>query len=164
MSSQNTIVKARYIYSFKNVISLLLNIPYKIRGPSGSSVTGIVPTNAYPCLPSPNAPNNPAYIVIGANADSMYNRMMIAMGHADLTGPKYAQNQHRVEHQKEIEEAISNWTKTRTAEEVEEVLRAVSVPCGRVFSVKEVVENPHTEARGGLWRMFGLGVRKTGGM
>lgn len=111
-------------------------------------MTGIVPTNAYPCLPPTSAPETPSYVVIGANADSMYNRMMTAIGRADLIGPKYAQNQHRVEHQQEIEEAISEWTQTRTAEEVEEALRAVGVPCGRVFNVKDVVENPHTEARG----------------
>lgn len=86
--------------------------------------------------------------MIGANADSIYNRMMTAIGRTDLTGPKYAQNHHRVEQQKVIEDAISAWTSQRTPEEVEEVLRAVGVPCGRVFSVKEVVENPHTEARG----------------
>jgi len=120
----------------------------KIRGPSGSSVTGIVPTNAYPCLPSPSAPEAPSYIVIGANADSIYNRMMKAMDREDLVGPDYAQNHHRIEHQKEIEVAISEWTGTRTPEQVEEVLRAAGVPCGRVFSVKEVVENPHAEARG----------------
>ncbi|KAI0683999.1 CoA-transferase family III [Cytidiella melzeri] len=120
----------------------------KIRGPSGSSVTGIVPTNAYPCLPSPSAPDEPSYIVIGANADSIYNRMMKALGREDLVGPNYAHNHHRVERQTEIEEAIRDWTKRRTPEQVEEILRDVGVPCGRVFSVKEVVENPHTQARG----------------
>lgn len=78
----------------------------------------------------------------------MYNRLMAAIGRSDLTGPEYAQNHHRVIKQAEIEDAISAWTRTRTAQEVEAVLRDVSVPCGRVFSVKEVVENPHTAARG----------------
>ncbi len=78
----------------------------------------------------------------------MYNRMMIAMDREDLTGSNYAQNQHRVARQKEIEGAISAWTSQRTAEQVEEVLRGVGVPAGQVLSVKEIVENPHTEARG----------------
>lgn len=73
---------------------------------------------------------------------------MIAMGREDLTGPRYARNQHRVERQREIEGAISAWTKTRSAGEMQEVMRGAGVPCGRVFSVKEVVENPHTKARG----------------
>ncbi|RPD57837.1 CoA-transferase family III [Lentinus tigrinus ALCF2SS1-6] len=120
----------------------------KIRGPSGSSVTGIVPTNAYPCKPSPSAPSAPAYVVIGANADSIYVRLMTALGRPDLIGPDFAQNHHRVARQNEIEDAIAAWTRTRMAEEVEETLRAVGVPVGRVLNVKDIVKNEHTKARG----------------
>jgi crotonobetainyl-CoA:carnitine CoA-transferase CaiB-like acyl-CoA transferase len=74
--------------------------------------------------------------------------MMKAIGREDLVGPDYAHNHHRVEKQAEIEGAISAWTQLRTPEQVEEVLRVAGVPCGQVFSVKEVVENPHTQARG----------------
>ncbi|PCH35652.1 CoA-transferase family III [Wolfiporia cocos MD-104 SS10] len=120
----------------------------KIRGPSGSSITGIVPTNAYPCKRSPASPDIPSYVVVGANADSMYVRLMHAIGRQDLTGPAYAHNQHRVARQTEIEDAISAWTRERTAEEVEGALRAVGVPTGRVLSVKEVLESPQVKARG----------------
>ena len=120
----------------------------QIRGPSGSSVTGIVPTNAYPCAPSVEAPTVPTYVVIGANADSIYNRLMGALGRADLVGPEYAHNQHRVARQKEIEDAISAWTSTRTPQEVEDTLRAVGVPVGRVLNVKDIVESEHAQARG----------------
>lgn len=78
----------------------------------------------------------------------MYNRLMGVIGRPDLTGPSFAHNHHRVARQAEIEEAISTWTKTKTAEEVEEALHAVGVPAGRVLSVKEIVESPHTKARG----------------
>ncbi|EPQ55389.1 CoA-transferase family III [Gloeophyllum trabeum ATCC 11539] len=120
----------------------------KIRGPSGSSLTGIVPTNAYPCLPSSSSPSSPTYIIIGANGDSIYNRLMQAMGRPDLTGPKYQHNQHRVERQAEIEQAIVEWTSKRSVEEVERVLREAGVPTGRVNSVKEVVENEQVKDRG----------------
>ncbi|KAM5537839.1 hypothetical protein V8D89_008481 [Ganoderma adspersum] len=120
----------------------------KIRGPSGSSVTGIVPTNAYPCAPAPEAPTVPTYVVIGANADSIYNRLMGALQREDLTGPEYAHNQHRVARQVEIEDAIAAWTRTRTPQEVEDTLRAVGVPVGRVLNVKDIVESEHTKARG----------------
>ncbi|KAI0350649.1 CoA-transferase family III [Trametes cingulata] len=120
----------------------------QIRGPSGSSLTGIVPTNAYPCQPSPSAPHAPAYIVIGANSDSIYARLMRAIGRGDLTGPAYAQNHHRVARQAEIERAIAAWTRARTAEEAEAVMRAAGVPAGRVLNVKDIVESEHTRARG----------------
>ncbi|KDQ56243.1 hypothetical protein JAAARDRAFT_158208 [Jaapia argillacea MUCL 33604] len=120
----------------------------KIRGPSGSSVTGIVPTNAYPCLPSPSAPQSPTYVIIGANGESIYNRLMNAIDRTDLTGPLYTHNNNRVLRQTEIEEGISGWTSVRSVEEVERVLREADVPTGRVVSVKEIVENEQVQARG----------------
>jgi len=128
----------------------LLLIFQKIRGPSGSSVTGIVPTNAYPCRPSPSSPAAPAYVVIGANGDSLYSRLMSAIERPDLIGPLYLHNNHRVEHQAEIEEAISTWTSKRTVEEVEIIMKDAGVPVGRVNSVKEIVEGEQVKARGAL--------------
>ncbi|KAI0061962.1 CoA-transferase family III, partial [Artomyces pyxidatus] len=122
----------------------------KVRGPSGSSVTGIVPTNAYPCLPEPATPHTPTYIIIGANADSMYERLMRAIGRADLVGPAFRHNHHRVARQPEIESAIREWTGARRAEDVLAVLEEVGVPGGRVVSVREVVEGPQVLARGGV--------------
>ncbi|KAF8132026.1 CoA-transferase family III domain-containing protein [Boletus edulis] len=122
----------------------------KVRGPSGSSVTGIVPTNAYPCLPSPTTPSSPTYIIIGANGDTLYARLMHAIGRDDLIGPNYAKNQHRVTRQAEIEEAISDWTRVRSAEQVLDVLDRAGVPVGRVVGVKEIVDNEHVKARGAV--------------
>ncbi|KIJ11924.1 hypothetical protein PAXINDRAFT_171540 [Paxillus involutus ATCC 200175] len=122
----------------------------KVRGPSGSSVTGIVPTNAYPCLPSPSTPSCPTYIIIGANGDTLYARLMRAMGREDLIGPLYAQNHHRVTRQAEIEDAISSWTSVRPAEEVLAVLDKAGVPVGRVVGVKDIVENEQVKARGAV--------------
>ncbi|PPQ97001.1 hypothetical protein CVT26_006410 [Gymnopilus dilepis] len=131
----------------------------KIRGPSGSSVTGIVPTNAYPCLPSASSSSSAdsstptpssTYIVIGANGDSIYTRLMQAIGRTDLMGPNYAHNHHRVARQEEIEAAICAWTSTRTVDEVEEVMRKAGVPVGRVNNVEDVLENEQLKARGAV--------------
>ncbi|KAJ3513351.1 hypothetical protein NLJ89_g3000 [Agrocybe chaxingu] len=122
----------------------------KIRGPSGSSVTGIVPTNAYPCRSESPAQTSPEYIVIGANGDTIYNRLMHAIGRDDLIGSEYQHNQHRVERQEEIETAISAWTRQKTPDEVIEVMNEAGVPVGRVVSVKEVVENRHILERGAV--------------
>ncbi|KAK0196060.1 CoA-transferase family III domain-containing protein [Armillaria mellea] len=121
----------------------------KVRGPSGSSVTGIVPTNAYPCLPEPGS-STPSFIVIGANGDTIYNRLMTAIGRTELTGPNYEQNQHRVQRQTEIEKAISDWTSRKTVEEVIDTMNAAGVPVGRVVNVKDIVENEHNQVRGAI--------------
>ena len=134
---------------------MIETIPYvelyqQIRGPSGSSVTGIVPTNAYPCLPDPSNPTLPTYTVIGANGDTIYNRLMQAIDRTDLTGPDYQHNHHRVQRQKEIEGAISAWTSKRQPDQVIEAMNEAGVPVGRVVTVKEVVENVQIEARGAV--------------
>ncbi|EGO00522.1 hypothetical protein SERLA73DRAFT_178357 [Serpula lacrymans var. lacrymans S7.3] len=124
----------------------------KVRGPSGSSVTGIVPTNAYPCLSpsSSSSPSSNAYIIIGANGDSLYQKLMNAIGRADLTGPLYQHNHHRVNQQAKIEAAITEFTSRHTVDEVLEVLRGVGVPAGRVVNVKDIVEGEQVLARGAV--------------
>lgn len=49
----------------------------KIRQPSGTTVTGIVPTNTYPC-------KDGKHVIIGGNGDSIYIRLMNAIGRSDL--------------------------------------------------------------------------------
>lgn len=101
-------------------------------------------------MPDPSAPSIPTYVVIGANGDSIYNRLMDVVKRPDLVGPKYEQNHHRVARQTEIEEAISNWTRQHTVDEVIEVMNKVGVPVGRVVTVKEVVEGEQVKARGAV--------------
>ena len=118
-----------------------------IRGPSGSSITGIVPTNAYPSsIPS-------AYVVIGANVETMYERLMTAIGRPDLLGPDYAGNHNRVKRRAEVEDAISSWTSKRTPEEICKVMDEARVPAGRIMNVKDVVENQHVRERGMIERI-----------
>lgn len=118
-----------------------------IRGPSGSSVTGIVPTNAYPT-------SHPySYVVIGANGDSIYARLMNAIARPDLVGPEYAQNHQRVSRQAEIEDAISSWTREHTPEEVCSVMDEARVPVGRIMNVQDIMENNHVKERGMVERV-----------
>jgi crotonobetainyl-CoA:carnitine CoA-transferase CaiB-like acyl-CoA transferase len=124
-----------------------------VRSPSGSSVTGIVPTGAYPCAPaapSASADARPEYVIIGANADSMYERLMRAMDRADLTGPEFANNQLRVKRRPEIEGAIEAWTRRRARDEVLRVLDQIGVPAGRVATVRDVVASEQVRERGAV--------------
>ena len=89
-----------------------------VRGPSGSGVTGIVPTNAY-------VTSDPSvFIIIGGNGDAIYRRLMLAMGREDLMGEGFVDNKGRVKNQDIIENAITQWTSQRSAEEAFRVLGA----------------------------------------
>ncbi|MEM1179806.1 MAG: CaiB/BaiF CoA-transferase family protein [Acidobacteriota bacterium] len=113
-----------------------------VREPSGSTVTGIVPTNTYLCADG-------HYVIIGGNGDSIYKRLMRTAGRADLADdPRLADNEGRVAHEDEIDRALAAWTGGLPAAEVLRLLRSASVPAGPIYSVADMVEDPQYQARG----------------
>ena len=113
-----------------------------VREPSGSTITGIVPTNTYRCADG-------RYVVVGGNGDSIYQRLMRAMGRPEMAeDPRFATNAKRVEHEREIDVAISAWTGANASAKVLEVLREADVPNGPIYSVADMMVDPHFNARG----------------
>ena len=113
-----------------------------VREPSGSTITGIVPTNTYRC-------RDGRFVILGGNGDSIFKRLMRAAGRPDMAeDPRLATNDGRVEHEQEIDTALAEWVATLTLEEVLEVLGEARVPAGPIYSVREMVEDPHYQARG----------------
>ncbi len=111
-----------------------------VRGPAGSALPGIAPTNAYPCTDG--------YALVAGNGDSIYKRLMTVIGRDDLgNDPELAQNAGRVKRVEEIDAAIGAWTKTRTVDEVLAALDAAAVPAGRIYTVADIAADPHYAAR-----------------
>ena len=112
-----------------------------VRQPSGSTLTGIVPTNTYPC-------QDHKYVVIGGNGDSIFVRLMRAIGRVDLADDqRLAQNPGRVAHQTLIDEAIGSWALAHTAAEVIAALEAAEVPVGLIYDVADAQADPQYQAR-----------------
>lgn len=113
-----------------------------VREPSGSTVTGIVPTNTYRC-------RDGKFVVIGGNGDSIYKRLMQAAGRPDLAeDPRLAHNAGRVAHEGEIDAALSAWTGSLDADRVLAILEEAQVPAGPIYSVADMLADPHFRARG----------------
>lgn len=113
-----------------------------VREPSGSTVTGIVPTNTYQC-------RDGRYVVIGGNGDSIYRRLMNAAGRPDLADdPRLAGNAGRVEHEAELDEALSDWAATLDSADLLAVLDDAQVPSGPIYSVADMMKDEHFRARG----------------
>lgn len=111
-----------------------------VRQPAGSALPGIAPSNAYPCADG--------MVVIGGNGDSIFKRLMIAIGRDDLaTDAELASNPGRVKRVAEIDTAIGAWTGTRPVGQVVDVLNAASVPVGRIYTAQDIAEDPHYRAR-----------------
>ena len=111
-----------------------------VREPAGSALPGIAPSNAYRCADG--------VVLIAGNGDSIFKRLMALMGRDDLgNDPELANNAGRVVRVQEIDAAIESWTRTRTVAEVLAMLAQASVPAGRVYTAKDIVEDPHYRAR-----------------
>jgi len=112
-----------------------------VREPSGTTVTGIVPTNTYACA-------DDKFIVIGGNGDSIFKRLMNAIGREDMAeDEKLASNAGRVVHESAIDEALNQWTSSVSSSDALTVLSDASVPAGPINSVADIVADPHFQAR-----------------
>ncbi len=113
-----------------------------IRQPAGGALPGIAPSNAYPCIDG-------QYVLIAANGDSLFKRLMDLIGRNDLgNDPELARNDGRAKRADAIDEAIGQWTRQRTLEEILTALQSISVPAGRIYSARDIAEDPHYRARG----------------
>lgn len=113
----------------------------EVRQPSGTTITGIVPSNTYPCKDGKS-------VIIGGNGDSIYRRLMRTAGRPDLAeDPRLAHNEGRVRHQQEVDDALAAWTRTLTVEEALVALEAASVPAGPIYSVADMMEDEQYRAR-----------------
>ncbi len=113
-----------------------------VRERSGGALPGIAPSNTYPTADG-------GYVVIAGNSDPIFKRLMNAIGRADLgDDPAFAHNDGRAAQSDLLDGAISAWSTQRPIEEVLRVLEAAEVPAGRIYSVADIVADPHYQARG----------------
>ncbi len=111
-----------------------------VREAAGSALPGVAPTNAYRC--------SDGYLLVAGNGDGIFKRLMGAIGRPDLAAaPDLADNAGRVARVGELDAAIEAWTSTRTVAAALEVLSAAKVPAGRIYTAKDIAEDPHYRAR-----------------
>ena len=113
-----------------------------VRERSGSALPGIAPSNLYPCADG-------AYVLIAGNADSLYRRLMSAIGRDDLRDdPALTRNDGRAAQMQRIDDAIAQWTRQRTQSEVLAAMDVAEVPAGRIYTAADIAADPHYRARG----------------
>ncbi|WP_264294049.1 CaiB/BaiF CoA transferase family protein [Diaphorobacter aerolatus] len=111
-----------------------------VREAAGSALPGIAPSNAYPC--------KDGWVLVAGNGDSIFKRLMTTIGRDDLgEAPDLASNAGRVARITEIDAAIAVWTTSRTVQEVMDALGAARVPAGKVYTARDICEDPHYKAR-----------------
>jgi formyl-CoA transferase len=111
-----------------------------VREAAGSALPGIAPSNAYRCADG--------YVLIAGNGDSIFKRLMQTIGRDDLAeDPALANNAGRVARVDALDAAIGAWTASQPVEQVLQRLADARVPAGKVYTAKDIVEDPHYRAR-----------------
>ncbi|MFL9965729.1 CaiB/BaiF CoA-transferase family protein [Paraburkholderia sediminicola] len=112
-----------------------------VRERSGGALPGIAPSNTY-------RTEDDGYVVIAGNSDPIFKRLMYLIGRPDLADdPALAHNDGRVKQCALLDQAISAWTSHHAIDEVLATLERAEVPAGRIYSVADIVADPHYQAR-----------------
>ena len=107
-----------------------------VRERTGAILPNVAPSNVYPT-------SDDKLILIAANQDTVFNRLAKVMGQSELSAdPRYATHSARGEHQQELDDRIGEWTRTRTAEDLRDILNENGVPCGWIYRAPEMLEDP----------------------
>ena len=113
----------------------------ELRERTGSNLTGIVPSNTY-------LTRDGQHVVIGANADSIFKRLMNLIGRDDLAGDTaLADNAGRARRADELDRVIGEWTARHRADDALRMLAEAQVPSGKIYSAADIARDPQYDAR-----------------
>ena len=116
----------------------------EVREAAGSALPGIAPSNAYEC-------SDGGYVLVAGNGDSIFKRLMKAIGREDLGNDSQLENNDgRVKRVVELDQAIGQWAKTVSTDKALEILDSVAVPVGRIYTVADIANDPHYKSRGNI--------------
>ncbi|MEM5384361.1 CaiB/BaiF CoA-transferase family protein [Paraburkholderia phymatum] len=112
-----------------------------VRERSGGALPGIAPSNTY-------RTEDGGFVVIAGNSDPIFKRLMHVIGRPDLADdPALARNDGRVAQTAMLDAAITAWTSHHSIDDVLAALESAEVPSGRIYSVADIVADPHYQAR-----------------
>lgn len=113
----------------------------EVRTRTGGALPGITPSNTYPT-------QDGGYVVIAGNSDPIFRRLMQAIGRPDLADdPALRSNDGRSAQAAMLDAAIADWSGSRSIADALATLEAAQVPAGRIYSVADIVADPHYQAR-----------------
>jgi formyl-CoA transferase len=106
-----------------------------------------VPSGIFPC--KPGGPNDYVYIYTSRTNPAHWQRLLEVIGRAELIGdPRFDTGVARLEHEPEVDEMISAWTRKHDKREAMRILGEAGVPAGAVFDTMELTEDPDFARRG----------------
>jgi formyl-CoA transferase len=115
-----------------------------VRERTGAILPSVAPSNVYPT-------QDGQMVLIAANQDTVFGRLAQAMGQPELARDmRYATHTARGAHQVELDERVSEWTRSLTREQVLQKMEQHGVPAGLIYRAPEMLEDPHFMARNAI--------------
>lgn len=110
---------------------------------TGPTLPGIAPSNVYP--------TRDGELIIAANQDSVFRRLVEVMGRPELAAdPRFADHQARGRNMAEIDAIIAGWARGYDSADLQERLNAAGVAAGLVYRPQDMLDDPHFAARGSI--------------
>jgi crotonobetainyl-CoA:carnitine CoA-transferase CaiB-like acyl-CoA transferase len=113
----------------------------KVKQPAGGGIATAAPTNAYPTADG-------AWILIAANSEPLFARLMELIGRPELIGaPEYAGNQQRVANVAALDALIGAWTRGYPADALVQMLEDADIPSSKVYTAADIAADPQYRER-----------------
>lgn len=118
-----------------------------VRQRMGPGTVNVVPHSHYPT-------KDGRWIAIACTNDKIYARLAVAMGEPDKADPKgWGTLANRERDREQVDAHVGKWTSKHDRAELLRVCEEHQVPCGPIYSIDEIFEDPQYEARGNILRM-----------
>ena len=115
-----------------------------VRERMGAGTVNAVPHSHYPS-------KDGLWVAIACTNDKIFNRLADLMERNDVTGDGiYGTIAMREAKRAEVDAFVTNWTTGLTRDEILKACETAEVPCGPVYSIEEIFNDPQYKARENL--------------
>ena len=113
----------------------------------GSSIPYSIPRGTYQC-------SDGVWVALSASAESVAGRLIETIGGGG--DPRFMSFQSRFENREALEELTRNWISSRPSAEVISIIDAADAAIAPVYSMQQVIEDPHFIERESFTRVDGI--------
>jgi crotonobetainyl-CoA:carnitine CoA-transferase CaiB-like acyl-CoA transferase len=118
-----------------------------VRQRMGPGTVNVVPHSHYPT-------KDDRWIAIACTTDKIYQRLAVAMGEPHMAEPgNWGTLANRERDRAKVDAHVGEWTAKHDRAELLRICEEAQVPCGPVYSIDEIFEDPQYQARGNILKM-----------
>jgi crotonobetainyl-CoA:carnitine CoA-transferase CaiB-like acyl-CoA transferase len=115
-----------------------------VRQRMGPGTVNVAPHSHYPT-------SDGRWIAIACTNDKIFERLAQAMGRPEVAeATKWGKLKERVSARDDVDAFVTEWTSSITRDQVLERCEAFQVPCGPVYAIDEIFEDPQYKARNNI--------------